>query len=126
MRLSLPLVLMVALGSATGGVMRFAISSLAQSRWPHGLPWGTLAINVLGSMVIGLLLRSSLDGPGIAPGMRALLAVGFCGGFTTFSTFSWETAVMLREGEVASAALYTALSVTLSIAATFAGFRLAR
>ncbi|MDB4906647.1 MAG: crcB [Gemmatimonadetes bacterium] len=117
---------MVALGSAIGGMARFLLSGAAQARWPDGLPWGTLIINVGGSLLIGALLRSSLDGPGIAPGVRALLAVGFCGGFTTFSTFSWETAVMLREGELTRAALYTALSVTLSIAATFAGFRLAR
>ena len=96
-------------------------------RMVHGpLPVGTLAINVVGSFLIGLVLRSSLQGGQLSSNTIAFLTVGFCGGFTTFSAFSWETLRLLEDGEVVHAFTYIALSVALSVTAVFLGSLVAR
>lgn len=119
-------VLWVALGGAIGSVLRFGVSEVMR-RIPAlaGLPWATLSVNVLGSLVLGWFLRWAVAGD-VTPQVRALVAIGLCGGFTTFSTFAFETATLLEAGQVGRAALYAGLSVGLSVAATFAGYALAR
>jgi CrcB protein len=85
------LILPVAVGGALGAVCRLGIG-LALVRWlGPGLPWGTLVVNGLGSFVLGFLFQAALVDPRIGPGTRALVGTGFCGGLTTFSTFSLET-----------------------------------
>jgi CrcB protein len=116
----------VAAGGAVGSVCRYLLGAWLQGRAGVAFPVGTLVVNVSGSLVLGFLLRYALASPGITPEVRALLTTGFCGGYTTFSTFSYETAALLEEGDVKRASLYVALSVVLSIAGTFAGFTLAR
>lgn len=86
-----------------------------------GFPWATLFINVLGSLALGVVLRALPDSSA-APAMRALLAVGFCGAFTTFSTFGHETVLLLQKGGYAPAAAYVAASVVASVFAVFVGF----
>jgi CrcB protein len=81
---------------------------------------------VAGSFLLGVILRGSLQTPAISPELRAMLTIGFCGGFTTFSTFSYETATLLEDGQWGKAALYVGGSVVLSIAAIFLGFAAAR
>ncbi|HKW11578.1 MAG TPA: fluoride efflux transporter CrcB [Gemmatimonadaceae bacterium] len=116
----------VALGSACGGAARFAVATLVQQRLGANFPVGTLVVNVTGSFLIGLLLRYALGTTAISPEMRALLTTGFVGGYTTFSTFSYEALVLLEDGQSVRAGLYVLLSVVLSLAATWLGVTAAR
>ena len=115
----------VALGSALGGMARYLIAGWVQ-RTGGVFPVGTLAVNVVGSLLLGFLLRYSLEGPTLSVEVRALLTIGFCGGFTTFSTFSYETVALLQSGQWTRAGLYTLSSVGLTLGATFAGLALAQ
>jgi CrcB protein len=119
------LALWVALGGAIGSVSRYAITVLVQSRQTSSFPTGTLLVNVTGSMLLGFLARWLAD-PAASVEMRLLLMTGICGGYTTFSTFSGDTLRLLQAGDYRSAALYITSSVTLSVAACFAGFALGR
>ena len=89
-------------------------------------PAGTLFINISGSFLVGAFLRYAVETPTLSPESRAFLVIGFCGGYTTFSTFSYETLVMLRTGEWSRAGAYVVSSVLLSLLGTFLGFALAR
>jgi fluoride exporter len=119
--------LVVALGSALGGVARYGVGLLVARAVGQAFPWGTLLINVVGSFIIGLYGALTLaDGPMPASfDARAFVMVGFCGGFTTFSSFSLQTVDLLQAGETMSAALYIAASVALCLAGTFFGYWLA-
>lgn len=116
----------VALGSAVGGVARFLVGGLMQRAAPGPFPYATLLINVAGSLLLGFLLRYALLTPGLSAEWRAGLTIGLCGGFTTFATFSVEVVSLLESGDYKRAAVYIAVSVTLSIAAVVAGFALAQ
>ena len=122
----MPLYAWVAVGSAAGGLLRFLLGALIQQKTGSTFPIGTLAINVGGSLALGFLLRYALGTPAVSAEVRAFLTAGFCGGFTTFSTFSYETAALLEEGDYHRAAWYVGLSVALSLAAVFLGAGLAR
>jgi fluoride exporter len=117
---------LVALGGAAGSVARFGLSTAAQTRWSGALPVGTLLVNVTGSVLLGFILRYALDTPAVSPEMRALLTTGFCGGYTTFSTFSYETVALIEDGDWRRAALYVLLSLALSLAGVWLGMTLAR
>jgi CrcB protein len=112
----------VAIGAALGGVARLALAGFVQQRAGAGFPAGTLIVNLTGSFLLGALIRYALQSTAVTPEMRAMLTTGFCGGYTTFSTFSYETAVLLEDGEYARAALYVGVSVIGALLATFAGF----
>jgi fluoride exporter len=116
----------VAVGSALGGVSRFLLGGYVQRTTGALFPLGTLLINVSGSLLIGFIFRYGGDAASISPEARALLAIGFCGGYTTFSTFSYETIALIETGAVGRATLYVVLSVVLSLLATWAGMSLAR
>jgi fluoride exporter len=122
---TLMIVWYVALGGAVGSAARFLLGTFLQQRSGLAFPIGTLVINISGSLLLGFLLRYSLATPAISPEVRALIAAGFCGGYTTFSTFSYETAALLEEGDLRRAALYIFLSVALSLVGMFAGLSLA-
>ena len=114
----MPTYLLVALGGIVGANARYVVSQLAAARWGVAFPYGTLLINVIGSALLGLLLVALPLGAG---GLRAILATGFCGGFTTFSTFAFET-VALTGGGRWRGALGNALgSVSLCIGAAALG-----
>jgi len=119
-------VVWVAVGGAIGSLLRFAIAE-AVRRLPAlaGLPWATLAVNVIGSLVLGFFMRWATD-TDTSPQVRAFVMIGICGGFTTFSTFALEGATMIHDGQIVRAAAYAMLSVVLSIGAVFAGYALAR
>ena len=119
------LVWYVALGSAVGGASRFALSSVIQQR-AGTFPVGTLVINITGSLVLGFVMRYALGSTSVSAETRALLTTGFCGGYTTFSTFSYESVALLDAGEYWRAGLYVVLSVALSLAATVVGLTAAR
>src|SRR5437868_11929998 len=116
----------VALGSAAGGVARLLFTAFVQDRIGGAFPLGTLIVNLTGSFALGFIIRYTLATPAITPELRALLTTGFCGGYTTFSAYSFETAALIEEGQYQRAGLYVALSVGLALIATFGGFIVAR
>ncbi len=109
----------VALGGALGSVARFVLGALFP-RAASGFPWATLCINVIGSFFLGFLLRYFAQSD-VHPALRLGLTIGFCGGFTTFSTFSLETVRLMQTGQSTRATMYVVASVLLSVVATFAG-----
>jgi CrcB protein len=116
----------IALGSALGGVSRYLVGGAVQRVAGTVFPAGTLLVNITGSFLLGAFIRVALDTPAISPEMRAFLTVGFCGGYTTFSTFSYETVAMLEDGSWGKAALYVVASVGISLLAIVLGFMAAR
>lgn len=112
--------LLIALGGAAGSVLRYLLGGLVQRSSSSGFPIGTMVVNVSGCFLIGILVRQFLNMQ-LSNDLRALLIVGFCGGFTTFSTFSAETLALIEGGEYARATAYVFLSVTLCLLATLAG-----
>ena len=120
------MLLYVALGSAIGGVSRYLLGGLVQRMLDTTFPAGTLLVNVTGSFLLGAIIRYALETPSLTPEVRAFLTIGFCGGYTTFSTFSYETMALLEDGEWSRAGVYITASVILSLVATFLGLALAR
>jgi fluoride exporter len=112
--------LLIAIGGAAGSVLRYLLGSAVQNLSPRGFPIGTLSVNVVGCLLVGIFARLFLNVQ-TAASMRALLVVGFCGGFTTFSAFSYETVALVEGGEYTRAAGYVLLSTGLCLGATFAG-----
>jgi CrcB protein len=111
----------IAFGSALGGAARYSLGGLVQRWAPGEFPLGTLAVNVLGSLLLGFIVRYALETQAVSAEIRAFLTIGLCGGFTTFSTFSYESAAMLERGEWSRLALYAGLSLLLTIAAVLMG-----
>ena len=116
----------IAAGSALGGISRYLVGGMVQKILDTTFPAGTLLVNLTGSFLLGLFLRYALETPTLTPELRAFLTVGFCGGYTTFSTFSYETFALLEDGEWARAGAYASLSVLLALGATILGFMAAR
>jgi CrcB protein len=113
-------ILLIAIGGGIGSVLRYLVGGFAQRAAAIGFPVGTLVVNVTGSFLIGALSQHFMNTQ-THPLARAALITGLCGGYTTFSAFSLETVGLIEGGEVGRAAAYVVLSVTVSIAATFAG-----
>jgi CrcB protein len=120
------LVLWVGAGSAIGGMSRYVLTHLVQSRLTTPFPWATLGINVSGSLAVGFVMSFVLESTALSQEAALFLTVGFCGGFTTFSTFSYETVRLLEVGDYRRATAYAISSVVLSLAGAFGGFALAR
>ncbi|MBI5120904.1 MAG: fluoride efflux transporter CrcB [Rhodospirillales bacterium] len=120
------LLLSVAVGGALGSLMRY-LSMVAAGAWlGAAFPWGTLFVNVLGSGVMGLVIEGSALRWNIGPEWRAFLTVGILGGFTTFSTFSLDVALLIERHEMMNAALYIVASVAASLGALFGTMLLLR
>ena len=115
-----PMLFWIALGGAAGSVSRYVLGGAAQKLAGAPFPIGTLLVNVSGCFLIGILSQHYMNVQ-THPAMRAALITGFCGGYTTFSAFSLETAGLFSGGEYIKAAAYIVLSVTVSLLATFAG-----
>ncbi len=92
--------LIVSLGAAIGGGFRYWLSNFTYKFLPSTFPYGTLAVNIVGSFILGFVILVLDQRDLLSPGMKLLLAVGFCGGFTTFSSFSLETFNLLRDSEI--------------------------
>lgn len=114
----------IAIGSALGGVSRYAMTAFVQDRANSTFPFGTLAVNVLGCLLIGVIIQLATGRYSSAT--QALLTTGFCGGFTTFSTFSYETVRLIQEGLWQRAAAYVVASVVLGLGAFWIGITLVR
>lgn len=126
-------VLLVALGSACGGLLRWGVGAAAARLLGASLPYGTFAINITGSLFLGWFLtvladRISLsEHPWLRPDdLRLMLAVGFAGAYTTFSTFEWEAHGLFRDGQQGAAMAYLVGSVVLGLLALRLGVILAR
>jgi fluoride exporter len=113
--------LAIATGGAVGALLRFWVSNGIYALLGRSFPYGTLAVNVLGSLLMGLLYVLLVDKLALGPQWRAALLIGLLGAFTTFSTFSIETLNLMEEGELLKALLNVLLSVTLCLAATWIG-----
>lgn len=111
----------IAFGSALGGAARYSLGGLVQRLAPGEFPIGTLVINVLGSFLLGFIVRYALETPAVSAEVRAFLTIGLCGGFTTFSTFSYESATLLERGEWSRLAVYAGLSLLLTIGGVLLG-----
>ncbi|HKT61308.1 MAG TPA: fluoride efflux transporter CrcB [Gemmatimonadales bacterium] len=116
----------IAAGSAIGGLARYLLGGFLQRLAGVTFPISTLIINITGSFLLGLILRYAVDTPTLSAEVRAFLTIGICGGYTTFSTFSYETVALMEDGQWTHAALYVALSVALSLVAVFLGIASAR
>ena len=114
----------VALGGALGALARYGISGWVYDRMGENFPWGTLVVNLVGCLALGLVIRW-LQVSAVAPEVRPFLTIGVLGAFTTFSTFSYETVALLQEGQWLRAGLYMGGSVVLGLIAMVAGMALA-
>jgi CrcB protein len=121
MKFDLRIVLAIATGGALGSVARYALNVAIQTRFAEPFPLGIMIINVGGSLLLGFLMRLSLETTGMSPEARLFLTTGFCGGFTTFSTFSYDALTLFETGALRSAWIYVIGSVGLSVAGAFAG-----
>lgn len=117
-------VVAVAAGGALGAAARYGVSGLAR-RWSEaGLPLGTLVVNLLGCLLIGLLVPWMLEERLVRPEVRAFVLIGLLGGFTTFSTYGYETFAMVNEGQWGRAAWMMLLNNGVGIALVLAGYRI--
>ncbi|HEY4125132.1 MAG TPA: fluoride efflux transporter CrcB [Rhizomicrobium sp.] len=116
----------VAVGGAVGSLARYFMAGAIQpAAWP-GFPWGIFIVNITGGFLMGVIVEMSALKFSLTPEIRAFLTVGILGGYTTFSTFSLDSALLIQRGAYATAATYMIGSVVLSIAALFAGLFLVR
>lgn len=115
--------LLVFLGGGLGSMLRFVLGKYLNTS-PTGIPYGTLAVNILGSLLIGIVLGLAAKNTAITQNHTLLLATGFCGGFTTFSAFAYENYTFLKAGDLSSFALYTIASFALGILAVLLGLYL--
>ena len=114
-------ILIVGLGGFIGTVARFLLSRYFQENVDSVFPWSTFAVNILGSLIIGIIYGISEKGDFLSSEVRLFLTVGICGGFTTFSTFSNDAFLLLRQEEWIRFAFYTSFSFFLGLLAVYAG-----
>ena len=118
--------LLVCLGGALGTGLRYLLSAAALRALGGAFPYGTVAVNLIGSFVLSMVMFLAIEKAAIHPGLRIVLTVGVLGGFTTFSAFSLETALMIERRQLAMAGGYVAASVALSVLALILGLMVAR
>lgn len=113
-------------GAAIGGLLRYFVSDLIQRSTKIIFPFGTLSVNIIGSFLLGIIVFILGDKEIISTEMRLFLTVGLCGGFTTFSTFSYETIMLLREAEFLYASINIILNVLLSLVAIYIAYLISK
>jgi CrcB protein len=118
--------LLVLIGGGTGALVRYVAASAIMARFGGRFPLGTLVINVTGSFLIGFLMTMLTERLHFDPKWRLLLVVGFLGGYTTFSSFEWETYTAVRDGSLRTGMLNIVSSVMLGYLAVWLGVMLAR
>ncbi|QLE02140.1 fluoride efflux transporter CrcB [Galbibacter sp. BG1] len=112
--------LLVFLGGGLGSCLRFVLGKYLNSV-QTGIPYGTFAANILGSLIIGFVLGLAAKNQSLSTNQLLLIATGFCGGFTTFSTFAYENHVFLKSGDLFNFILYTSITFILGLVAVFVG-----
>lgn len=115
-------ILLIGFGGFVGSVARYFVSRLNTSVEWLAIPLGTLAVNVAGSLLIGFLIGISEKSPILTMELRMFLMVGLCGGFTTFSSFTGENLMLMRNGQLLTLFLYTGLSLLLGFTAVYLGY----
>lgn len=115
--------LLVFIGGGFGSVLRFILGKFMNNA-ENGIPYGTFAANILGSLLIGIILGMAAKNDSLTSNQTLLLATGFCGGFTTFSTFAYENHVFLKSGDFMTFAFYTIASFVIGFLAVFFGMYL--
>jgi len=118
--------LVVALGGAAGSLLRYLVAGAVQPAWWPGFPFGIFVVNITGGLAMGLITALAALKLNLTPEMRAFLTTGVLGGYTTFSTFSLDSAMLMERGAYAQAGAYVIDSVILSVLALFAGLWLVR
>ncbi|KAA5823390.1 fluoride efflux transporter CrcB [Algibacter amylolyticus] len=118
-------ILLVFLGGGFGSSLRYIIGKYLNNP-ETGIPYGTFAANILGSLLIGIFLGLAAKNNALSQSHTLLLATGFCGGFTTFSSFAYENHVFLKSGDFTSFAVYTIASFVIGFLAVFAGMYLVK
>jgi CrcB protein len=119
-------ILLVGVGGFVGSVARYLVAILFSSQVSSVFPFATLTVNIVGCFLIGILFALSDRGNVLSPEWRILLTTGFCGGFTTFSTFSYESLRLMQDGEYLYLAAYVFVSVFVGLAATYVAITLVR
>ena len=114
------MLLYIAAGGAAGTLARYALAGWVHSHTASAFPWGTFAVNAIGSLLIGFTVRV-LEVAAVTTELRALLTLGLLGGFTTFSTYTWESVALIRDGEWAQAAGYALGSLIVGLIAVILG-----
>ena len=114
----------IAIGGAFGACSRYLISDLCVILFGRGFPYGTLTVNIIGSLIMGLLMSGLNQGMIEAAPWRPMIGLGFLGALTTFSTFSMDNIVMMQQGEFIKAGLNIVLNVTVSLFACYIGYQL--
>lgn len=117
--------ILVFIGGGFGSALRFLIGKWLNSS-ETGIPYGTFAANILGSLLIGIILGLAAKNDSLTQNQTLLLATGFCGGFTTFSTFAYENHVFLKSGDFMTFAIYTIASFIVGFLAVFLGMYLVK
>ena len=118
-------ILLVFFGGGFGSVLRYIIGKYLNNT-ENGIPYGTFLANILGSLLIGIILGLAAKNDTLSQNQTLLLATGFCGGFTTFSTFAYENHVFLKSGDFLSFAIYTIASFIIGFLAVFLGMFLVK
>lgn len=118
--------LLIAVAGALGAVCRYGLSGAVHRASRGEFAWGTLTVNVAGSLLLGFLLEFALGSDRVTPEWRAAIGIGFLGAFTTFSTFSYETVRYIQDGDWVLAAANVSANIVLCLAACAAGIHAAR
>jgi CrcB protein len=118
--------IIVFIGAGLGGGFRYWLSSFIQKQFPPYFPFGTLAVNFLGSFILGFMIFGMDEKELISPALKLFIGIGFCGGFTTFSTFSLETFNLMRDAEFLLAGVNILLSVLITISAVYFAYLITR
>lgn len=116
--------ILVGVGSCVGGISRYLTQLFVQKQFPSSIPLGTLSVNIIGCFIIGLIYALADKGNILSPAIRLLLATGFCGGFTTFSSFAYENVSLMQDGEFFYTGQYIVLSIIIGFSSVYLGIYL--
>ncbi|NLI91534.1 MAG: fluoride efflux transporter CrcB [Peptococcaceae bacterium] len=118
--------LFVAVGGAFGAILRYGFGSWVSNKWIHAFPLHTFIINISGAFLLGFLNTLFLDKLTVSPEIRLALGIGFIGAFTTFSTFGYENIMLIKDGQLFTAGIYTLFSIIIGFLGVYLGMELAR
>lgn len=115
-------ILIIGLGGFLGSISRYGLNHLLDKRWEILFPYGTFTVNMLGCLLLGVIYGLMQRGNVLSEEWRLFLAIGFCGSFTTYSTFAYENFLMLRDSALISMLIYTGLSIFIGIVVVYLGY----